>query len=188
MQVMLVKDVSKLGRVGDIVAVKGGYARNYLIPQGLAVLATSGALKQAQQLRRTDEKARARDVANAQAFASTVGAHTFRFERKVGERGRLYGSVTSSDIAERIDEVVEMLESFDKRKVQLDEPIKQLGLFEVSLFVHPDVPASVKVEVIGDQGERAEDYVDEAEGDEEPAVADDESVENEVEPQPQADY
>ena len=163
MQVMLIEDVVTLGRVGDIVEVKPGYGRNYLLPQGLAVLATKGALKQAETLRRSAEKRRARELENAQDFANQVGALRLRFERKVGEKGRLYGSVTSADVAEQIEQALELTDELDKRKVALEEPIKMLGVTTIPLHIHPDVPASVTVEVIGEDGERIEDYAVEEE-------------------------
>lgn len=161
MKVLLTKDVVKLGRIGEVVEVKPGYARNYLIPQGLAMLATDGALKQAENLKRTAEKRRTREMSEAQTFAQRLNAMLLRFERKVGERGRLYGSVTSADLTERIEESLGLGEELDKRKVLLDEPIRRLGNYQVEIRVHPDVTARVAVEVVGDEGETAADFAEE---------------------------
>ncbi|MDQ4077108.1 MAG: 50S ribosomal protein L9 [Chloroflexota bacterium] len=180
MKVLLTADVVKLGRIGDVVDVKPGYARNYLIPQGFATLATEGALKQAENLKRTAEKHRARELADAQAFANVIKSLVLRFERKVGERGRLYGSVTSADIAERIEAVIEAEEEIEKRKILLHEPIRQLGNYEVEIRIHPDVPAFVQVEVVGEEGETAADFIEEEEV-AEPAV-------DVAGPQPTAEY
>ncbi len=158
MKIMLTQDVATLGRVGEVVEVKNGYARNFLLPQGMAVLATKGALKQSENLKRTAEKQRARELANAQDFANVLGALTLRFERKVGERGRLYGSVTSGDIAERISQAIKLTEELDRRKIELDEPLKSLGNYEIPVRVHSEIAASVKVEIVGDQGETAADF------------------------------
>ncbi len=161
MKVLLTQDVVKLGRIGEVVEVKPGYARNYLIPQGMATLATAGALKQADNLKRTAEKRQTREMDEARTFAKRLSAMLLRFERKVGERGRLYGSVTSADVAERIEENLGVGEELDKRKVLLQEPIRRLGNFEVEVRVHPDVTARVQVEVVGDEGETAADFADE---------------------------
>jgi large subunit ribosomal protein L9 len=161
MQVMLIEDIVTVGRVGDVVEVKNGYARNYLIPQGLAIPATKSALKQADQLRKNAEKRRAREMQHAQDFANVLGTVVIRFERRVGDKGRLYGSVTNSEIAERIEQALELQEELDKRKVELPEPLKTLGTFEVPVHVHPDVPAMVRVEVVGENGETAADFAEE---------------------------
>jgi large subunit ribosomal protein L9 len=151
-----------------VVEVKNGFARNYLIPQGFAVVATKSTLKQVEQLKQAAEKHRARELANAQDFANVLHGLALRFERKVGERGRLYGSVTSGDIAESIEQAIELKEELDKRKIVLGEPIKALGSYEVPLHIHPEVRTSVRVEVVGDQGETAADFAEEPAPDEEP--------------------
>ena len=160
MHVLLIEDVPALGQTGDVVTVKPGYGRNYLIPQGLAVLATKGAVKQSETLRRNAERRRAQDLSNAQDFAKVLGELKLTFERKVGERGRLFGSVTNADIAERISEAMDLSEELDKRKVLLDEPLKALGHFTVDVYVHPEVTGTVAVEVMGAEGETAADFVD----------------------------
>ncbi|MCB0076395.1 MAG: 50S ribosomal protein L9 [Anaerolineales bacterium] len=182
MNVLLIEDVPTLGRTGDVVSVKPGYGRNYLLPQGLAVLATKGAVKQADTLRRNAERRRARDLSDAQDFAKVLGELLLTFARKVGDKGRLFGSVTNADVAEQISEQMQLSEELDKRKVLLEEPIKALGDFPVHVYVHPEVTATVAVRVIGDQGETAADFAEEPE-----APAAEASVE-ESDPQPVADY
>ncbi|MBA3533093.1 MAG: 50S ribosomal protein L9 [Ardenticatenales bacterium] len=178
MQVMLIQDVVKLGYVGEVVEVKNGYGRNYLIPQKLAVPATKGALKQAELLRQAAEKRRARDLHGARALAAEINAISLRFERKVGEKGRLYGSVTSGEIAERLE--TQLGHELDKRKVDLHEPIKMLGNFTVPINIHADVEAAVKVEVVGENGETAADFQEEEAAVEEPVTP--------VDIQPYAEY
>lgn len=156
MRIMLVEDVPQLGQVGDVVQVKNGYARNYLIPKQFAVLATKGAIKQAEQLRKSAQKRHVRSLNTAQEFAASLSELLLLFKRKVGETGRLYGSVTSGDIAERIESVLG--KELDRRKVELSEPIKSLGHFEVKINIHSEVNASVKVEVVGESGEIATDF------------------------------
>ena len=185
MEIVLIQDVPNLGRVGDIVEVKNGYARNYLIPKNFAVLATPGAKKQAEQIRNTAEQRRSRDLQTAEAFAAALRPLRLRFERRVGERGRLYGSVTSADVAERIE--AELQTELDKRKVDLNEPIKELGDFEVTIHVHPDVTATVQVEVVGENGETAADFAEELpEGEPEAVAAQSEG--DYTETQPDVDY
>lgn len=175
MEILLTQDVANLGRVGDVVTVKNGYARNYLIPQQLAIPATKGALKQAEILRQAADKRRARELASAQDVGKAVSQLSLRFERKVGDKGRLYGSVTSADIAEAID--AKLGGEIDKRRIHLDEAIKTLGNFEVPVHLHSEVIAHVKVEVVGDNGETAADF---AEASDATVIPSD--------PQPDADY
>lgn len=160
MKVLLTEDLVNLGRIGDVVEVKPGYARNYLLPRGFAVMATPGALKQADNLKRTAEKHRARELSDARSLANQLNSLTLQFERKVGERGRLYGSVTSADIAERIEQVLKLEAELEKRRVLLLDPIRSLGNYEVEIRVHPDVTAHVQVEVVGDEGETAADFAE----------------------------
>jgi len=177
MKIMLIQDVPKLGQIGDVLQVKNGYGRNYLIPKQFAVLATKGAIKQAEQLRKSAQKRHVRSLNTAQEFAASLSELLLLFKRKVGETGRLYGSVTSGDIAERIESVLG--KELDKRKVELSEPIKALGHFEVKINIHSEVNASVKVDVVGESGEIATDFS--ADTSFKPVVAP-------SDPQPFADY
>jgi large subunit ribosomal protein L9 len=151
MKVILIEDMPKLGEVGDVCEVADGYARNYLIPQGLAIVATEGALKQVENLKRQEARRRERIRGDAVAFKEQLDSLTLVFQAKVGETGRLYGSITNSDIAERIEELTGR--EVDRRKVVLDNPLKELGTFQVPIRLLPDVTAEVTVVVEGEAEE-----------------------------------
>jgi large subunit ribosomal protein L9 len=146
MQVLLIKDVDNLGYAGEIKKVANGYGRNYLIPQELAVLATPGAMKQAETIRKVAEKHRAQEMEDAKAMANQLNDLELLFERRAGETGKLYGSVTSGDIAEAIAEKTGI--ELDKRKVALPEPIRNLGKQEVLIKLMIDVTTTVQAEVL----------------------------------------
>jgi len=146
MKILLLKDVDNVGYAGDVKNVANGYGRNYLIPQQLAVLATPGALKQAETIRKTAEKRRAQEKADAEAIANQVGGLKLLFERRAGETGKLYGSVTSADIAEAIQKKTGI--DIDKRKVALPEPIRNLGDQQVTIKLMIDVATDISVEVV----------------------------------------
>ena len=118
--------------------------------------ATKGALKQAQLIKATAERRRAKDLATAQGLANAISAIHLTFERRVGEHGRLYGSVTSGEIAEALSE--KLVQEVDRRKVVLDEAIKNLGDFDVVVNVFHEVNGTVKVTVVGENGETAADF------------------------------
>lgn len=146
MKVLLIKDVDNLGYAGDVKSVADGYGRNYLIPQNLAVLATPGALRQADTIRKAAEKHRAREKSDAEAIVSQLAGLKLMFERRAGETGKLYGSVTAGDIAEAIEAKTGI--ALDKRKVALPEPIRNLGEQDVIIKLMIDVATSIKVEVL----------------------------------------
>ena len=146
MKVLLIQDVDNLGYAGDVKKVADGYGRNYLLPQQLAVLATPGALKQAETIRKAAEKRRAQETADAQAVANQLEGLKLFFERRAGETGKLYGSVTSGDIADAILEKTGI--ELDKRKVAVPEPIRTLGEQEVPIKLMIDVTTSITVEVV----------------------------------------
>ncbi|MEO5799540.1 MAG: 50S ribosomal protein L9 [Gemmatimonadales bacterium] len=145
MELILRETVPSLGKAGDLVRVKPGYARNFLLPRGLAFEATAGNKK------RIDAESKARTVhaaaerAEADAFAAKLGALTLTFTAKAGEDGRLFGSITSGDIAEQI---AAQGHTIDKRKLDLEHPIKHLGFHSVGVKLHHDVHAEVKVNVV----------------------------------------
>jgi large subunit ribosomal protein L9 len=145
MKIVLRADVEHVGHKGDIVDVADGYARNFLVPRGLALRATSGIQKQADAMRRSrDARDRhAREV--AQAVADQL-APTVRVEARAGEGGRLFGSVTSSDVAAAVK--AQLGVDVDRRDITLDEPIKELGLSELVVRLHRDVTATLRVEVV----------------------------------------
>jgi large subunit ribosomal protein L9 len=146
MKVLLIQDVDNLGYAGEVKNVANGFGRNYLLPQNLAVVATPGALKQAETIRKAAEKHRAQAMADAQAIANQLVDVELLFERRAGETGKLYGSVTSNDIAEAIEDKTGI--AIDKRKVALPEPIRSLGEQTVSIKLMIDVSATIKVEVL----------------------------------------
>lgn len=146
MQVLLIKDVDNLGYAGEVKKVANGFGRNYLIPQELAVIASPGALKQAETIRKAAEKQRARETEDAKAIVSQLEGVALLFERRAGETGKLYGSVTSGDIAEALAEKTGI--ELDKRKVAVPEPIRNLGKQDVLIKLMIDVNTSVSVEVL----------------------------------------
>lgn len=150
MKVLLVQDVVKLGKIGEVKEVSGGYGRNYLIPQGLAVLATRGQVKQAEERAASQHKRDQAARKDAQALADKFNGHTLRFTARVGEQDRLYGSVTSSDIAEKLAEVVGA--EIDRRKIGLDEPIKRVGIYQIPVRLMSGVEPVVTVVVEGEEG------------------------------------
>lgn len=143
MKVLLTQDVSGLGKVGEIKKVADGYARNYLIPNNLAVLARPGLVRQAGEQHRAEEKKTARQVADAQALARQIAQLTLTFKAKAGEQDKLYGSITSGDIVEELEK--QTGQKVDRRKVLLDNPIKQLGSHQVSIKLAADVIGEVTV-------------------------------------------
>lgn len=145
-QVVLREDVDNLGHTGEVVKVRPGYARNYLVPRGLAVMATRGNLKQieheAEAARKRGEKLRS----EAQGVAAALAEVEIQVEKQVGEEGKLYGSVTSADIAKVLQDKGY---SVDKRKIQMPkEPIKQVGRYEVSAKLAAGIEQSFQVEVV----------------------------------------
>jgi large subunit ribosomal protein L9 len=141
-EVILREDVDKLGRRGDVVKVAEGYGRNFLLPRGLAMAVTDANKAMIARERRAWEAKAAKEKADFEALAERIAGLRFIAPRKVGENDVLYGSVTSGDIADFLkSKGVEI----DKRKIQLEEPIKKLGEHEVRLKLHPEVAAVVKV-------------------------------------------
>ncbi len=145
MKVILRADVDNLGRLGDIVAVKPGYGRNYLLPQGLASLATPGNLKVFEQERRKLQAMNDAVKAEASALAAKIEAAKVVIEVRTGDGDKLYGSVTSSQIAAIL---AEQGVDVDRRKIQLDEGIRALGEYIVDVKLHPEVVAKLTVNVI----------------------------------------
>lgn len=154
MKVILAADVEKLGHKGDVVVVADGYARNFLVPKGLAMTASKGALKQAEQMRRAreEETRKAKDVAAAKV--ATLGASPVYISARAGEEGKLFGSVTNSDVARAI--VEQLGEEVDRRQIRLEDPIRTLGSHQVEIHLHEEVNALVTVEVIAHEEEAAE--------------------------------
>ena len=144
-EVILRKDIADLGLAGEMVNVRPGYARNYLIPQGMALVATEGNRKRFEEERRQVEESAEREREAAQELAGELEGRTMSFVRRASEGGRLFGSVTAADIADELEK--EGL-SVDRRAIRLDDPIKDLGEHEVPVRLHMDIEPSVKVSVV----------------------------------------
>lgn len=145
MQVILKQDVQHLGEAGDIVKVAAGYGRNFLIPNGLAVPATTGSVAQVQHQKKVADAIRRKTLAAAREVAEKLEGTAVSIRREAGEDDKLFGSVTNRDIAEALAaEGVEI----DRRLIQLPEPIKGIGLFTVPVKLHRSVTANVRVYVI----------------------------------------
>ena len=145
MEVILLKDVKGLGHAGEIKDVAAGYARNYLMPRGLAEQATSAVRAKVEQQLAAQAKREAEARKSAEELVASLGEIELLFKAKVGEGDRLYGSITAGDIAKKLSEKVG--KEVDKRKVVLSEPIKELGSHEVTIRIHQDVAMTVKVTV-----------------------------------------
>ncbi|HEV7527257.1 MAG TPA: 50S ribosomal protein L9 [Acidimicrobiia bacterium] len=145
MRIVLRDDVDNLGKKGDLVDVADGYARNYLVPRGLALKASAGSQKQADAMRRNREVRESRDREAAQALAAQFEGRTISIKARAGGEGRLFGSVTSADIADAVQKQTGA--EIDRRKLTLDEPLKELGGVDLSVRLHPDVVATIHVEV-----------------------------------------
>ncbi len=148
MEVILRQDVDELGLEGDIVNVAKGYARNYLVPQSMALEATEHNRKALELQRKKIELNRLRFKEDAEKVKAAMEAVVITFSQKAGEEGKLYGSVTSMDIASQLkNQGIDV----DRRKIVMEKPIKTLGEFEVQLKIYPEVSATMKVVVKADE-------------------------------------
>lgn len=147
MRVILREDVHKLGRSGEIVTVKDGFARNYLLPRKIAVLANEKNVRQVEHDKAVISARQAKLKGGAQEQASKLGALSVKISRKVGQQDKLYGSVTALDIAEALGSQGHKV---DRRSIHLPEPIKALGLHQVEIRLHRDVIAKINVEVVSE--------------------------------------
>jgi large subunit ribosomal protein L9 len=146
MKVILRSDLADVGKKGDVVDVSDGYGRNYLVPKGLALKATGGNAKQANAMRRARDIRDAKDRGAAEEIASSLVPKVITIKAKAGTEGRLFGSVTSTDVATAVQEQTGI--ELDRRKLHLDEPIKSLGTHQVPARLHPEVEFVVTVEVV----------------------------------------
>ena len=146
MKVILRADVSDVGKKGDIVDVSDGYARNYLVPKGYALRATAGNEKQANAMRRSRDIRDAKDRGAAEEVASSLVPKVITVKAKAGAEGRLFGSVTSVDVATAVQEQTGI--ELDRRKLHLDEPIKSIGTHQIPARLHTDVEFAITVEVV----------------------------------------
>lgn len=145
MKVILLEDVPGLGTRGDLVDVADGYGRNYLIPRKLAEQATKGNMKSLEQRRQALRRRAEKEKAAAEALAERLAGLTFTITARAGEQGRLFGSVTSSDIAAAVQEQAGV--EVDRRRIELEDPIKSEGVYEVPVRLHAGVSATLRVEV-----------------------------------------
>jgi large subunit ribosomal protein L9 len=144
-KLILREDVENLGRVGDVVDVAGGYGRNYLLPRGLAVKASTKNLKEQEHQKKLIQARLERHKKDAQEMAGSLDSVSCTIARKTGEEEKLYGSVTSRDIEEALKE--EGI-SIDRKRILLEEPIKQLGVYTVPVKLHTEVIGNIKVWVV----------------------------------------
>jgi large subunit ribosomal protein L9 len=145
MKVILQKPVDKLGVPGDVVDVADGYARNYLMPRGLAVRASKGGVKHVESLKRAHTTKVSQAQAEAQEVADRLTASPIKVRARVGEEGRLFGSVTAAEVAEEIERQTGV--KVDRRDVRLEEPIRSVGVHQVTVHLFTDVDPAVPVEV-----------------------------------------
>jgi len=146
MKVLLTEDIPSLGLAGEVHTVARGYARNYLLPRREAILATKGALKQAEDIRQSAIRKRAQERSNADAQAEVLSSQQLLFNVRAGENDRLYGSITTSDIAERLEEAAAF--EVDRRRILLGQPIRELGLYDVTIRLMAEVDATFAVAVV----------------------------------------
>jgi large subunit ribosomal protein L9 len=145
MKVILKEEIKKLGKMGQIVDVADGYARNYLVPKGLAVEANTKNIRSMEHAKKIIQEKSRKLKDSAQDFASRISSITLTIKAKAGEEEKLFGSVTTMDIAEALlNEGIEI----DKKKISLEEPIKRLGSYSVQIKLHPDVSVPLNIQVI----------------------------------------
>ena len=148
MIVILNRDVKGTGKAGDIVKVRDGYARNMLIPKGYAKEATEGNVRNLEKQKAIAAEKKAEEKAAAQALAEKISAVSVTIKTKAGEGGRIFGSITSKDISEALMEQHKL--SVDKKKIQLDNPVKQTGELSVDVKLYPEVTSKLKITVVAE--------------------------------------
>jgi large subunit ribosomal protein L9 len=145
MKVILKEDIKKIGSMGQIVTVADGFARNYLVPKGLAVEANIKNMKSLEHAKKVIQEKSKKMKASVQDFADRLSKITLVIKAKAGEEGKLFGSVTTMDIAEQLkNEGIEI----DKKKISLDEPIKRIGTYAVSVRLHPEIDTQINLQVV----------------------------------------
>ncbi|GAB2514520.1 50S ribosomal protein L9 [Nocardiopsis aegyptia] len=147
MKLILTHEVNGLGAPGDVVEVKNGYGRNYLLPRGFAIRWTRGGQKQIDLIQRARSARDIRSLDEAKQVAGRVGSLTVRLKQRAGEGGRLFGSVTPADVAEAVKAVGGP--ELDKRRIEIKNPIKSVGAYKVQVRLHPEVSATINLDVVG---------------------------------------
>lgn len=146
MKIILTQDVPGLGAPGDIVTVKDGYGRNYLVPRGLAIAWTRGGEKQVTQIKRARKVREVRDLAHAEEIKDQLQAMAIRVPARAGDAGRLFGSITTADVADAVKAAGGPI--LDKRKVELKGAVKTLGKHSAKVQIHPQVTTTITFEVV----------------------------------------
>ncbi len=145
MKVIFMQDVKGQGKKGEIKEVSEGYARNFLLPQGLVQLANSGSVKVLEQVKKSEEKKKDQVRENAKALSIKLQETLVTIKAKAGEGGRLFGSITNKQVAEELDKLKIKL---DKRQILMEDPIRSLGITTVTVKLHPEVSASLRVQIV----------------------------------------
>ena len=145
MKVILLESINKLGKAGEVITVKEGYARNYLIPHNKAKVATPGNMKILDSLKKKQVQEEAKLLEEATSIANKISALSLTISAQAGEEEKLFGSVSSDDIASALSE---QGVTIDKKDIVLDEPIKKLGVYQVTVKIHPEVKATLRVWVV----------------------------------------
>ena len=160
MEVILLKELRGRGGEGDVINVARGFANNYLLRQGYAVMATPGNLKQLEQRRHNIEKREETRVSDAEALAAKLEGAVVKIIAQVGEEGQLFGSVTAPMIADAVEEQLSV--EIDRRRIELGKPIKQVGVYPVAISIYRDIKGTVQVEVAGEftEGTESEEAVE----------------------------
>ncbi len=146
MKIILQKPVERLGEAGEVVQVADGYARNYLFPRGLAMPASKGALRHAERVKVQHQQRIQKGKAEAEGLAGRLAKAPVRIQAQAGEEGKLFGSITGQHIAEQVQ--IQLDETIDHRDIRLEDPIRSLGVHSVSVHLHPEVDATVTVDVV----------------------------------------
>ncbi|GAB3446640.1 50S ribosomal protein L9 [Streptomonospora sediminis] len=147
MKLIMTQEVTGLGAPGDVVEVKDGYGRNYLLPRGFAIRWTRGGQKQVDSIRRARSARDIRSLDDAQQVAGRLNAMSVKLNQRAGDGGRLFGSVTAADVAEAVKAAGGP--EVDKRRIEIRNPIKSVGDHKVQIRVHPEVSATIAVQVVG---------------------------------------
>jgi large subunit ribosomal protein L9 len=149
LKIILTKDVDKIGSFGDIVNVKDGYAKNYLIPNGMAIFATPGNIKQSEILKKSKIKMEAKNMKEASDIAAELEGTKLIFKVKSSPEGKLYGSITNKDIAEKILSFKKI--EIDRKKIELEDSLKETGTYEIEIKLYKDIKCNVTISIEADK-------------------------------------
>ncbi len=157
MKVILKKDIDNLGYTGDVIEVNKGYARNYLLPRGLAIEYTDGNLKSIEHLKKKEWEKRNREMLAAKELADKLNQMEIVFKAKAGKDGKLFGSITHKDIAQYLAENYQL--EIDRKKIEHNEPMKKIGDYKVSIHLHKEVNAQLKISIIPEEENKKEEDI-----------------------------